>query len=213
MDVQLIHGDALDYIGQLPPNAAILSDPPYGCNNDCDYSRFTGGLSPSRNHHRGIANDDRPFDPAPWLAFPHVCLWGYNHYAQRLPVGTTLVWCKKRDSQLGTFLSDGELAWMNRGRGVYIYRHVWHGFDRQTERGKTLHPTQKPVALFKWCIERMRLPQGTTIVDPYLGSGACGIAATELGYPFIGIELDWGYYDLASARIHAACNVLPNAIG
>ncbi len=200
--MRLIHGNCLDYIQELPANAAIVTDPPYGIGNDCDYTRFSGGLSPSRNHHLGIEGDDRPFDPRPWLAWPHVCLFGANYFAHALPIGSWLVWCKKRDNQLGTFLSDAELAWINRGRGVYLFRHVWHGFDRESERGKTLHPTQKPVALFKWVIERMKLPAGTVIVDPYLGSGSCGVAAVEMGYDFIGIETNRDYFDLAAKRIN-----------
>jgi 23S rRNA G2445 N2-methylase RlmL len=188
----------------IPPDSAIVSDPPYGCKNNCDYTRFSGGLSPSRNHHRGITGDSEPFEPTRWLSYPHVVLFGYQFFANTLPLGTTLVWLKKRDNQLGSFLSDCELAWLKGGKGCYLYRHVWHGFDRETERGKTLHPTQKPVALMEWVIQRAKIPKGTTIVDPYCGSGATLIAANNLGYDAIGIELDETYYQIAKDRCPTA---------
>lgn len=193
--------DCLTLLPTFPPDCAVISDPPFGCSTDTDYTRFSGGLSPSRNHHHGIIGDSQPFDPTPWLAFPKVVLFGYQYFASALPVGTILVWNKKRESQLGTFLSDAELAWQKGGKGVYLFNHVWHGFDRATERGKTLHPTQKPVALMKWIIQRQKLPVGKTILDPYMGSGATGIAAIELGYNFIGCEICPEYYEIATQRI------------
>jgi len=200
--------DCLTIIDDLPHIDAVVTDPPYGAKTDTDYTRFSGGLSPSRNHHQGIKGDDLPFDPAPWLSFPKVVLFGYQYFAAKVPVGTILVWNKKRPTQLGTFMSDCELAWQKGGHGVYLFNHVWHGFDRESERGKTLHPTQKPVALFKWIIERQKLKPGATILDPYLGSGATGIAALELGFNFIGAEIEPSYFEIAKQRIEAKASEL-----
>lgn len=208
-EVRLIHGDCLEVLPTLEAGSvdAVITDPPWGSNNDCDYTRFSGGLWPNHHHRRrGIIGDDEPFDPSPWLGFPQVVLWGYQFFAPRLPVGTLLVWNKKRDSQLGTFLSDGEIAWQKGGKGVYIFPHVWHGFDRASERNQgILHPTQKPVALFRWCLERATKP-GDTVIDPYMGSGSCGVACIETGRDFIGIELDADYFTIAQRRIEAAQN-------
>ena len=113
----------------------LLSDPPYGVDNDCDYTRFTNGLHDNHNFHKGIPGDSEPFDPTPWLSYKKVVLWGANYYANKLPMGTWLVWLKKRDNQLGTFLSDCEIAFQKGGKGVFLYRHFWHGFDRASERG------------------------------------------------------------------------------
>jgi len=164
-------GDCADFLKELPPDSAIVSDPPYGCDNDCDYSRFTGGKKPS-NTYSPIAGDDQPFDPSPWLVFPKVVLFGFQFFAQRLPVGTVLVWQKKRDNALGKMLSDCELAWMKGGKGVYLFQHIWNGFDRDSERGRSLHPTQKPVALFDWVLRKAKIQPDMTVVDPYMGSGS-----------------------------------------
>ncbi len=69
-------------------------------------------------------------------------LWGSNHYAQRLPVGTTLVWLKRNDAGFGSFLSDAELGWMNTGHGVYARRDL----SMMAETLTRMHPTQKPIA-------------------------------------------------------------------
>jgi site-specific DNA-methyltransferase (adenine-specific) len=82
---------------------------------------------------------------------------------------------------------------------------VWHGFDRQTERGeKSLHPSQKPVALFEWCLDKLKLKAGDTVLDPYMGTGACGVACLKRGINYIGIELVEKYYQIARGRVESA---------
>jgi site-specific DNA-methyltransferase (adenine-specific) len=207
LSFKLYRGDCLKVLKRLDCGSvdAVVMDPPYGIGMDTDYTRFTGGLSESRNHHRGIPGDLQPFDPSPWLQFPKAVLWGANFYSDRLPGGGWLVWCKKRDAALGKLLGDCEVAWFKPGEAVYLFRHTWNGFDRQSEKGTTLHPTQKPIALMRWCIERLRLKPRSTILDPYMGSGPVGVAAVQLGYSYIGIEIDPEYFGIAKQRITAAC--------
>lgn len=212
MSVTLYHGDCLSMLDSLPRDGAVVSDPPYGMVWNTDSTRFAGGASGKgryREQGRGdwgeIAADSSPFDPSPWLAFPRVILWGANHYAARLPVGTSLVWIKKADHLFATFLSDAEIGWQKGGYGVYCFRKQFPPPCRiQEGGGKTAHPTQKPVALMRWCIERLKLPPGTTIIDPYMGSGTTGVAAVQLGHPFIGIEIDPAHFAAAQRRIAAA---------
>lgn len=206
----LRYGDCLEVLPGLTDRRkiAVIQDPPYGSRNDCDYTRFSGGITEQgRQHHENVAGDDRDFDPSPFLDFPVVVLWGYHYFAQRVPLGTVLVWNKKRNNQLGAFLSDCELGWQKGGHGVYLFNHVWHGFDRQTERGEgTLHPNQKPVALWDWVLERLDLPTDWTIFDGYMGSGSCGVAAVRRGYNYIGCEIAPPHFETAQKRIKAAQN-------
>jgi site-specific DNA-methyltransferase (adenine-specific) len=210
MRSEVITGDSMIEVPKLinegleMKRVAIITDNPYGMNNDADYTRFSGGLAPQRNKFENIAGDDKPFDPSYWLQFPFVTLWGYNHIARTLPLGTVLVWSKKRENQLGSFLSDCELGYEKGGCGIYQFSHIWNGFDRESEKGQILHPNQKPVALMKWCIERQELPISTIIVDPFCGVGTTGIAATLLGFDFIGIEISEHYAEIARARISRA---------
>lgn len=181
---------------------AVCTDPPWGIGNNTDYTRFTFGLSPARNFHLGIAGDDRPFDPSWMLAYKRIALFGFQYMAASLPVGSVLCWIKKRDNQIGTFCSDAELCWFNRGKGCYVYRHVWNGFDRETERGKkTLHPNQKPVELWKHIFGRLGLKEGQTVYDPYCGSASVGVACLQSGLNYVGVEMVPEYFDVACSRI------------
>jgi len=205
-DVLLLSGDWRDYTDEINRDrvSAVISDPPYGANVNCDYRRFSGGKG--RRGKEGtkfdsIIGDGQEFDPAPWLDYPQVILWGYQFFAQRLPVGTVLVWNKRRDNMLGAFMSDCELAWQKGNKGCYLFHHEWSGFLRDSEKGeKTLHPSQKPVPLMEWCIERCT-KEGDVVLDPYMGSGATGIACARTGRKFIGIEIHPPYYEIARDRV------------
>jgi hypothetical protein len=69
------------------PIQALCSDPPYGCRNDCDYTRFTGGKSPSRNFHRGIIGDDQPFNTEPFLSYLQMLLSGFQFFGRSAAPG------------------------------------------------------------------------------------------------------------------------------
>jgi site-specific DNA-methyltransferase (adenine-specific) len=99
--------------------------------------------------------------------------------------------------------ADCELAWTNLPKAVRIFRHMWNGMLRASERGyPRVHPTQKPVALIEWCITQIAAPQ--SVLDPFMGSGTTGVACANLGRQFIGIEIEAKYFDIACERIDAA---------
>lgn len=211
--VTLYLGDCREILPTLGKIDAVVSDPPYGMEWNTDSTRFSGGDPAKNNRRRGngtsrwgaIIGDAIPFDPIPWLAFGETILWGSNHFAERLPRGTTLVWAKKGTAAWGTFLSDAEIGWQSGGYGVYC-KHVEFqgGLQRKAENDglQAAHPTQKPIALMEWCIERLK--SRGTILDPFMGSGTTGVAAVNLGRKFVGIEIDPGYFDIACRRIQAA---------
>jgi len=179
-----------------------VSDPPYGMNWDADASRFSGGKF--GHHPRGrerddVINDDKPFDPTPFLAYPVVVLFGMNHFCDKLPPGGVLVWIKKPDDRFGTFLSDCELAWTNTGHGVYAFRHEWGGITRESERGEFLHPTQKPAALLVWAMEKSKA--GKAIYDPFLGAGATMVATEQTGRIAFGCDIEPRYIAVSLQRL------------
>ncbi len=212
-------GDCLDVLRGMDAGSvdAVVTDPPYGMAWNTDSTRFTGGKrkvdrGDGRSDWGSIHDDHKPFDPSLWLAFPKVILWGANHFAERLPVGTTLVWIKRADHLFGSFLSDAEIGWQKGGHGVYCFRKQFPPPSRMAEssiKGKVAHPNQKPVALMRWCIERLRLPEGSTILDPYMGSGTVGVAALQLGMNYIGCEIRPEYHAIASRRLAAAADAMP----
>jgi site-specific DNA-methyltransferase (adenine-specific) len=86
------------------------------------------------------------------------------------------------------------------GKGCYLFHHVWNGYDRASERGKSKHPTQKPVALFRWCFDRLKLQPWDLVFDPFAGSGPIALAAQEAGLKYVGCEIVPQYFQTAVGR-------------
>ena len=153
--------------------------------------------------HARIHGDDKPFDPAPWLKYKIVAMFGANNFSDKLPQGSWLVW-DKRDAMENAFMSQAEAAWLNSGKSIRLMKHCWQGFSRASENSEHYHPTQKPVAVMRWVIEEMKIPKGYTIVDPFCGSGATLLAAHELGYDAIGCEIEPDYFETTLDRLKQA---------
>ena len=99
-------------------------------------------------------------------------------------------------------MSECEMAWTSVLKSTRHFSHMWHGFKRASEVGERVqHPTQKPVALMKWCLGFIG---GATILDPFMGSGSTGVAAVQLGRNFIGCEVDAKHFETACKRIEDA---------
>lgn len=217
--VTIYLGDCRDIMPQLGPVDLVLTDPPWGGNFNTDSTRFTGGdnLRVHRGHGRNdwgpIIGDDVPFNPEPFLDFPRVILWGANHFARNLPIGTWLIWLKKTEHLYGSFLSDAELAWMKGGYGVYACEKQFPPPSRIVEGlGAAAHPTQKPEILMQWCIEKAQCPAGGMILDPFMGSGTTLRAAKDLGRKAIGIEIEEKYCHIAAERMRQAPMNLDNGM-
>lgn len=209
-DCELYLGDCLEVMAALEKVDAVVTDPPYGMGWDTDSRRFSGGnrTRGEGKNHRPIVGDNAPFDPGRWLTFPEVILWGANHYAAKLPLGTSLIWLKKPPHLFGTFLSDAEIGWMKGGHGVYCHYRQFAPPSRAAELGgdasfpKTSHPTIKPISLMEWCLSMLK--GSGTVLDPFMGTGTTGVACVKTGRRFVGIEIDPGYFDIACERIRAA---------
>jgi len=203
----VVCGDCLELMKALPDGCvdAVITDPPYGIGLDTDNSRFSGGTLANMAKRgngvgsaggRPIINDDKPFDPRPILRFGSCqIIWGWNHFADKLPPGACLVWLKRNDEAFQSFLSDAELAWMSKGHGVYCRRDL----SNNAIANERLHPTQKPESLMRWCMGF--IPDAETILDPFLGSGTTAVAAKKLGRHFLGFEISEAYCEIARKRI------------
>ena len=187
-------GGCLEIIPQLEPVDLVLTDPPYGISNNCSYSRFSKG----GNDWKDIQGDNYDFDPTFLLSYKECILWGVNNYNKHIPRGTWLVWQKY--SKTSTFQSDAEIGWMKGGRKVLVFSYNMHPigeFPSDSSRAR-FHPTEKPVCLMKWCIEKLR--KGI-ILDPFMGSGTTLVAAKQLGRKAIGIEIEEKYAEIAARRL------------
>ena len=124
-------------------------------------------------------------------------IWGGQYFADVLPVGKKwLVWDKQ---QAMPSYSDAELAWTSLpGVALKMFRQCGAGM-MAVERDR-YHPTQKPLALMKWCI-RLAPDDCKSILDPFMGSGSTLVAAKDLGLTAIGIEREEQYCEAAAARL------------
>ena len=198
----IYHGDCRDVMPNVTCDA-LVTDPPYGINLNTDTSRFSEGKAMrgrrhARVHHpkRPIVGDREPFDPSPMLACGQdQIIWGWNHFADRLPRGACLVWLKRNDAAFQSFLSDAEVAWFSRGHGVYCRRDL-NNLKISAER---VHPTQKPLTLMSWCLSF--IPKARHILDPYMGSGTTLVAAKNRGLRATGIEIEERYCEFAAKRL------------
>lgn len=232
--VELYLGDALDVLPELPLSGFLLTDPPYGVRQKTDSTTRSSGVygpeslnvragrnrvgerayNPSprkRLDHDPIVGDDRPFDPAPWLGFRKIVLFGANNFAASLPASNGwIVWDKvdglrsvRSDPGGGFFADQGdaELAWTNVTGAVRIVRHRWMGMLKGSERSEArIHPTQKPVELMARIIRRYAAPEDV-ILDPFAGSGSTLVAAVREGRRAIGVEIVEAYAEAAAKRI------------
>lgn len=127
----------------------------------------------------------------------HQIIWGVNYYPYGCLSGGRIVWDKLTS---GDF-SDCELAFCSLQRTVTKFTYLWNGMIQQNNgnREARIHPTQKPVALYKWLLKNYA-KEGDKILDTHLGSGSSRIAAHDMGFDFWGYELDKDYFEAQEKR-------------
>jgi site-specific DNA-methyltransferase (adenine-specific) len=184
-------GDCLEILPTLPKVDAVITDPPYGIG-------FAG--QPTKWQRRA-GQTPEAWDDAPILnldvvlaAAPVQAIWGGNYYSLA-PSRGWLSWFKP---DAPPSMASVEFAWTNLDRNA---RQISHSIGA-TNAERVGHPTQKPLAVMRWCIDQVGNP--ASIVDPFMGSGTTGVAALNLGRRFVGIEIEPRYFDIACERIENA---------
>lgn len=196
--VKLYLGDCRDMRDLLEADA-LVTEPPYGI--AYQHSGGGNGKSPNRNLEP-ILGDDVAFDPSPWLHYNTSVMFGADHYSQRLPHGSWFIWDKLDGLDSFDSFADVEIAWCNRRGANRMFRNLWKGILRVTsDEHRSLHVSQKPVALMAWCMEKAKVPAGALVCDPYSGSATTAIACIRTGRRFVGCELDEAHWTTAVERI------------
>lgn len=200
-DATLYCGDCLDILPTMGQVDLVLTDPPFGVGNFVQ----TTGRKMGRGKSRGVAVEWNESPPPPEFFFlvksisRHRIIWGANFFNCFEDMGGAIVWDKCQ--QMPNF-SKADIASCTHYQKTEIVRLPWTNFTA-THQAETDHPCERPVALYEWCIRY--LPGDIrSVLDPFLGSGSCGVAAMRLGRAFIGIERDPRYFDAACKRIEAA---------
>lgn len=186
----LWHGDSREIVPTLERPAAIITDPPYGL---CE--KMQGGTW-GLNFVRRLEWDKAPesSDLAALLALSDICVFWGGNYFHLPPARCWLIWDKINAVPT---MSDFEMAWTN-------INFPAKRFSGPVGRNNHGHPTEKPIKLMRWSIQQARIAPGSTVLDPYMGSGTTEVAATEMGHPFVGCEIDRRYFDIACKRIDDA---------
>ena len=180
-NAELWHGDCREVLPFLPTHDLLLTDPPYGI------ADLGGKWGKKAEWHWDKAPAD---NEAQFLAAGRVqIVWGGNYF--KLPPTRGIIsWDKVQDMPT---LSAWEMAWTSFDCVARIYR----GRSQDPNR---IHPTQKPVDLYKWVFSKYAKP-GQRVLDTHLGSGSIAIAAHYAGVHLTACEIDPDYYEAAKARI------------
>jgi len=207
--IEITNEDNMQLMARYPDNYFDLAivDPPYGIGED---GRKGVRTSPSRpnSYNRKPKYTAKNWDnSAPSKDYfiellrvsKYAIIWGANHFIENIPNQNTpcwIVWDKKNE---GTDFADCELAWSNMKTAVRKY--TIHKFEGTRGGKDCIHPTQKPVALYKWLLDKYA-QQGNKILDTHLGSGSIAIACHDYGFDLTACELDKEYFDKAMTRIN-----------
>tara|TARA_Y100000593_G_scaffold12383_1_gene22704 strand:- start:5942 stop:7021 length:1080 start_codon:yes stop_codon:yes gene_type:complete len=168
----------------------VFTDPPYGMNAVSK----SGVLSARyKTDIIGDNNTDVARDTFSLIHSLYDCKqiwWGANYYSEFLPSAEGwLVWDKNNG---GSDQTDCELAWTN-------FRSVCRLYKKASEKKNRVHPTQKPVDLFLWVIDKFKV-EFNVVLDVFLGSGSTLIAAEKLNRKCYGMELDENYCNVIIER-------------
>lgn len=174
-------------------------DPPYGIGMDggqiwtSHYQKKDWDKRPPRNYFCELMRVAK-----------NQIIFGANHLADLLPNPASSCWLVWDKQNGANGFADCELAWTSFPSAVRIYRYRWLGMWQGDKVCKSprIHPTQKPVDLYAWILKNYAKP-GDKILDTHLGSGSSRIAAYDLGFDFVGFELDKDYFDAQEARFAA----------
>lgn len=188
-----------------------IVDPPYGIGYDKkahDNGGKQWGKAKAPKKQYRATDWDNATPPAEYFTelrrvSKNQIIWGGNYFADKLPPSRGfIVWYKRLDGVQNPY-ADCEQAWINPELGVArLYRYLWTGMLQGNMRDKEerIHPTQKPVALYKWLLTNYA-HEGDLILDTHVGSASSLIACEDLGYQYVGFEIDEEYYRLAQERI------------
>jgi len=234
--INIYRCDCNEFMKSKPDKGYKLAivDPPYGIGEHGQrMNRTERWKNPGPIKHKRVKWDDEApsreyFDELKRISSDQI-IWGANHFLDNIPFNISspcwLVWDKKT---AGDF-ADCELAWTSFSTSVRIFEWLWSGFRKQKPEDR-IHPTQKPIALYKWILKnyatckecggdeeveslqsidcnrqickscRGKKPK---IFDSHGGSMSIGIACIEMGFDLDICELDSDYFEAAIKRINS----------
>ena len=201
LDLRL--GDCMDVMKTFPDGYFDLAivDPPYGIGIVSQFKKTTESKRSMMRGMNGINGSEWDSAPPDGQYFAelrrvskHQIIWGGNYFLDHLTATRCfLSWDKMNGTNN---MADFELAWTSFDGSCrrFAMHHFSAGYDAK------IHPTQKPVPLYKWILANFAKP-GQRVLDTHMGSGSIAIAAHYYGVHLTAREIDPEYYEKAVARI------------
>tara|TARA_R110000868_G_scaffold67034_1_gene199176 strand:+ start:971 stop:1594 length:624 start_codon:yes stop_codon:yes gene_type:complete len=197
----------MQLMARYPDNYFDLAivDPPYGIGEDG-----------AKNHSRGNATKPTKYTAKNWdSSAPNIeyfnelkrvsknqIIFGANHFIESIPNANSSCWIVWNKLNTGDF-ADCELAYCSFNTSVRKFDFMWNGMLQGDMKNKEIriHPTQKPVALYKWILDKYA-KEDYKILDTHGGSFSLAIACHDYGFDLTACELDVDYYNKAMERIN-----------
>lgn len=198
--------DCMDIMKDMPDKCIDLAivDPPYGIGMSRDITCYSKtGNGKGQTFSNNIKHSKKYWDfmtPESFYFYELIrisknqIIWGGNYFTDKIPVSRGWIyWDKKISNPNNKNFSDGELAWTSFDKILKKFTFDWIGFGYLNSGERKIHPTQKPVSLYRWLLQNYA-KEGNIIIDTHSGSGSCAIACHLEGYNFIAIEKDPDYH-------------------
>lgn len=193
--MNIVHlGDCMEGMINQPVGVFDLAivDPPYGigANKEKPHNGWADwGIKdwdnncPDFNYYRELMRVSK-----------NQIIWGANHFGNMPPSSCWIVWDK---GQRDFSLADAELAWTSFNSAVRVFDYPRGRANNENK----IHPTQKPVALYKWLLKNYA-KEGDKILSTHVGSGSDRIAAYDMCFDFEGWEIDPDYHAAQEKRFN-----------
>jgi site-specific DNA-methyltransferase (adenine-specific) len=194
---RVFNRDCIDAMREFPDKYFELAivDPPYGSSDAINPKSSAGVYAAKRGNYKEFVNEkpQAEYFNELFRVSENTIVWGGNFFSLS---GGVIAWNK-----YGTAFGEGEVAICSTHKSVRFFEFEWNGMIQQDMKNKEqrIHPTQKPVALYKWLLKNYA-KEGDKILDTHLGSGSSRIAAFDGGFEFWGYELDTEYFQASEKR-------------
>jgi len=194
--ITITNEDNMELMARYPDNYFDLAivDPPYGIGAENHAGKKENGWKQwdKKNWDNQIPNE--LYFNELFRVSKNQIVWGGNYMTEYLPASMGwIIWDK---GQRDFSLADGEMAWTSFNKAM----RIWEYARAKTISDNKIHPTQKPVQLYKWILDKYA-KENDKILDTHLGSGSIAIASHDYKFELTACELDKEYYDKAVQRI------------
>ena len=208
--IELHNVDCLPFMKQCKDKQFDLAivDPPYGIGMDGTVGIGIGkkkGFTKKKHYEQKNWDKAVPsqeyFDELFRISKNQI-VWGANYFTKQLPVIKNYIFWHKKGQSVDDKFNDGEMAYVSLGRTRMI--DIWWNGVGVINSGETkIHPTQKPVKLYRWLLDTYA-KKGDKIFDSHLGSGSIAVACDDMKFDLTSCEIDNDYFVKASKRLDTA---------